>query len=556
MEKGYETLAGSLHGAGMDTLFGVMGETNLDLVAYLVERYGVRYIAARHEAGAMAMATGYAQASGRVGFATVTCGPGLTNAITPLVTAVRDQARTLLITGQLPLATIGRSQTFDQAALLAPTGAAVIQVETAAALNDAVTEALERIEGRHGPAVLNILAPVLDGPCDPSPPALRHATPMRRQVEIDAAALAACADILANAKRPVILAGRGAVQSGAGPALRTLAHRTNAALATTLLAKGLFAGDARDLGIVGGISMPDTVAALAACDGLIAFGASLNGWTTRAGALCPDARVVQVDHDRGAGVRATVPVQLGVAGDANDVAMRLSDLAAAGGHSQIWWKGLDLAPGEQVPAASALSDPRHICRALNEALPASRTVTVDAGQFLEFPCKFLDVPDERGFIFTLGFGTVGLGLATAIGAALGRPERLSIAVVGDGGFMMSMQEIETAARHRIALVLLVIDDGGYGAEIKHLEDRGWDTRLARFVNPDIAAVAASLGARAVAIHEPSEIAAAVADVARLDGPLVLHAKVDPSTRAEWMAIMHAARQHAARQQAAPLQAQA
>ena len=165
-DTGYAVLARELHAAGMETLFGVMGEANLDLVACLVEHHGTRYIRARHEAGAVSMAEGFAHASGKIGFATVTCGPGLTNAMTPLITAVRSQSAVLLITGQLPLEAWSRSQTIDQRALIEPTGATILQVSTPSELPGAVSRAVRLIRDRRRPAVLNVVMPVLEGPSE------------------------------------------------------------------------------------------------------------------------------------------------------------------------------------------------------------------------------------------------------------------------------------------------------------------------------------------------------------------------------------------------------
>lgn len=538
---GYATVAADLRAAGIDTLFGVMGEANLDLIACLSGRHGIRYVAARHEAGAVAMADGFARSSGRLGVATVTCGPGLTNAITPLVTAVRAHAEILLVTGQLPLSATGRSQTIDQVALLAPTGAGIVHVEAAAELPGAVDRAIALVRKTRRPVVLNILMPVLDGAAARGPARVEAEPPAEvRPPPISDETIDRILTALVGADRPVILAGRGAVEAGIGPALRDLADRTGASLAVSLLAHGLFAGHPRDLGVAGGVSSPENFEALAEADLLLALGAGLNGWTTRAGTAAPNATVIHVDRDPAAFASASRPIDLAVQAEIADAVSCLLARLDPAPARRAPPPAVPRAAAPPHPARAGTVDPRAFCRLLDELLPRERTVTVDAGHFFEFPTRFLSVPDERGYLFTIAFGTVGLGLATAAGAALGRPERVSVAFVGDGGLMMSLVDLDTIGRERLPMVIVVLNDGAYGAEIKHLADRGWDVRLAQFTNPDFASLAATLGIHGIRIGDLAD-PPDLRQVGRPTGPILLDVSVDPSVKAEWMSVMHAAR---------------
>lgn len=547
-ENGYELLARELSESGIGTAFGVMGEANLDLVACLVQRHGLRYVPARTEAGAVSMAEGYAHASSQIGVATVTCGPGLTNAISALTSAVRAQTPLLLITGQLPLAMTSRSQTIDQHAILVPTGAIIEHVADAADLPGAVRRTIAAMRERRLPAVINVLMPVLAAEITVGRrPATPSIAPTARQPdEVSPRDLAAFADRLAQAKRPVILAGRGAVQADAGTALAGLAERIDAALLTSLLANGLFAQSPRNLGIAGGLASGQALDALAQADVVAVFGASLNGWTTRGGQFAPQAQILHCDRHPQAFAGATIPVTATITGDAKVVASQLERLASArwsagSAPASTWWRRNGPVAEPVAETKAGLVDPRLLCSALNAILPEQRSLVIDAGHFLEFPCRSIAVPDVQAFNFTVHFGCVGLGLATAIGAAVGRPERRAVAVLGDGGLMMSLNEIETAARLAIPVVFLVMNDGAYGAEIKHLEDGGWPVALATFSNPDFAAVARALGAGAASVRSLDDLVRLGPALQHLEGPFLIDAKVDPTVKAEWMAIMKTAR---------------
>lgn len=553
--SGYAVIAKELHEAGIDTLFGVAGEANLDLIACLTEQHAARYIASRHEAGAVAMADGFARASGEFGCATVTCGPGLTNTITALITAVRNQSQVLMITGQLPLEATERSQTIDHGALLVPTGVSIMNVSDPDVLLGAVGRALDEIREKRKPVVLNVLIPVLEASYrlpeavekTVSPEGNSTSQSLNTAVE-DEEACRHFLDALLDAERPIIVAGRGAVQAGAGPALEKLAVRVGAGLATTLLAHGLFAKNPRNLGFAGGLSSPENFAALQKTDVVAVFGAGMNGWTTRGGSAFKEARkILHCDRDPLAFARSTVGTDVTVCGDADAVATKLlalldsSDQKTAQTAGDFWWKQAKLDTKGEEEGGKSLLDPRSLCRTINQLLPEPITLTLDGGHFMEFPCQHVTVPDERGFLFTLGFGSIGLGLATAIGAAVGRPDRLSVAVVGDGGLMMSLPEIETAARYQIPLLVLVMNDNCYAAEVKHLEDRGWQSSLVQFANPSFAEIAVALGAKGLTVDTLNDLVGLESMLAAPDGPIVIDAKIDPSVKARWMSIMHQAR---------------
>jgi thiamine pyrophosphate-dependent acetolactate synthase large subunit-like protein len=179
-------------------------------------------------------------------------------------------------------------------------------------------------------------------------------------------------------------------------------------------------------------------------------------------------------------------------------------------------------------------DPRTLTRALDELLPVERTVVVDSGHFMGWPSMYLRVPDPAGFVFPQAFQCVGLGLGNAIGAAIARPDRLTVAALGDGGALMALSEIETLGRLRIPLLVVVYDDAAYGAEVHHFRALGQAVDLAQFPDADLAALARAAGCRGLTVRAPADLDGVRDWLAERDGPLVVDAKVDPDVVAEWL----------------------
>jgi thiamine pyrophosphate-dependent acetolactate synthase large subunit-like protein len=354
--------------------------------------------------------------------------------------------------------------------------------------------------------------------------------------------IATVATLLADAQRPAIIAGRGAVLAGAREPLRRLGELTGAVLATSAVANGLFAGDPYDVGIAGGFSSPLAARLLSEADAVIAFGAALNQWTTRHGTLiAPDAKVVQVDLDEEA-IGAHRRVDVGAVGDAAATAEALANALEGRGASErrnaalaedirdFRWRN---EPYEESTARDAL-DPRTLTIVLDDLLPPERTVVVDSGHFMGWPSMYLRVPDPAGFVFPQAFQCVGLGLGNAIGAALARPDRLTVAALGDGGALMALPELETLGRLGLPMLVVIYDDAAYGAEVHHFRPLGQAVDLAQFPATDFAALAEAAGCQGVTASTVDDLAAVRDWVGRRDRPLVLDAKIDPDICAEWL----------------------
>jgi thiamine pyrophosphate-dependent acetolactate synthase large subunit-like protein len=353
------------------------------------------------------------------------------------------------------------------------------------------------------------------------------------------------AELLRASQRPVFVAGRGG--RGAGPKIAALAEASGALVATSAVAHGLFAGDPFGLGISGGFSSPFTASTIAGADLVVGWGCALNMWTMRHGSLIgPDATVVQVDLEDAA-LGANRPIDLGVVGDCAQTAAGALELLEASGYRSTGLRTPEMAAAiaaharwntevtEDLSTESTI-DPRVLSRELDVLLPPERIVAIDSGNFMGYPSAYLRVPDEHGFCFTQAFQSIGLGLATAIGAATAQPDRLPVLGTGDGGFLMAIAELETAVRLGIPLVVVVYNDAAYGAEVHHFDAEEEDLEVVRFPVTDIAAIARGHGAAGVVVRTRADLVA-VSDwlAGPRDRPLVIDARIASDGGAWWLA---------------------
>lgn len=538
-----EVIGRTLAERGVETFFGLVGSGNFAVVNALRDA-GAEFYSSRHECGAIMMADGYARVSGKVGVCTTHQGPGFTNALTGLVEAAKSRTPLVLIAADTPAGTLWSNFKIDQAAFAATAGAIPERVRSRETAAEDAARALRRARVERRPVVLNVPIDLVersvpdDSTAIPDRPDLVASRPSERSV-VEAV------NLIVASERPVILAGRGAALSEGGrEALEALGERVGALMTTSAVGNGLFSGNPYDLGISGGFSSPLAVELLGRADLVLAFGASLNRWTTRHGRLfSEDARVVQVDLDAepiGALHRADV----GIVGDAAATARAILEELASRGVRKGGFRGEGLEreisarrhrdePYEDRGTNEHI-DPRTLSIALDDLLPEERTVATDSGHFMGYPAMYLPVPDERSFVFAQAFQSVGLGLANGIGAAIARPDRPTVAAVGDGGALMALGELETAARYKLPMVVVVYNDAAYGAEVHHFGPMGRPVDATQFPDTDFAALARAAGAEGITVRDPGDLVPLKEWLGRRDGPLVIDAKVNPEVRAEWL----------------------
>ncbi len=536
-----EIVGRTLASLGVDTVFGVVGSGNL-VVSNALHGAGARFVAARHETGAVSMADGWARTLGKPGAASVHQGPGLTNAITGLTEAAKGRTPLVVLAGETPATAIGSNFRIDQVGLVSVTGAVPERVEEPASAAGATCRAMRRAQVERRPVVLMLPTDVQRMQCpetDTQPDHNELALPA-----VDGGAISSLADLLEDAERPVIVAGRGALLAQARQSLTNLGERVGAVLTTSAMAHGLFHGERFDIGIAGGFSTPLAQELLSQADLVLAFGASLNRWTTRNGShFAPDASIVQVDLEASA-IGLHHRADLGIVGDARAVAEAVTHELESRGLERVGFRraGLigrlershwreqpyvDSSPRDRV-------DPRALSIALDDLLPDDRTLALDSGHFMGYPAMYMRIPDPAGFVFTQAFQSIGLGLSSAIGAAVARPDRVCVAALGDGGALMSLPELETAARLGLRLLIVVYNDAAYGAEVHHFGPQGHPLELVRFPDTDFAGLARAAGAGGVTARSVSDLAPVAEWLEDGAGPLMVDAKVDPSVCAEWL----------------------
>ncbi|HEX2031091.1 MAG TPA: thiamine pyrophosphate-binding protein [Actinomycetota bacterium] len=535
-----EAIGAALAEAGVRDAFGLIGSGNFAVTHAMTAR-GVRFVGARHESAAISMADGYARVSGRVGVATVHQGPGVTNAMTALAEAAKARTPLLVLAADTSTAAVRSNFRIDQSGLAGAVGAMHERAHSAESAGTDLERAWRQAAGERRTVLFSLPLDVQAGEAGHLGPLRVPAPPPRPPAAEDVRRVA---DLLAGAEAPVIVAGRGAVLAGAGAALEALGELVGALLATSANGHGFFAESPWGLGISGGFAPPAAVGLLREADAVLAFGASLNMWTTRHGELIgARARVVQVDAEPEA-IGAHRPVDVGVVADARLTAEALADELARRGHAATGLRRPEVARAiaeggwRDVPDDDASDgdriDPRTFSKALDAVLPAERVVAVDSGHFMGWPPMYLSVPDAAGFLFTQAFQSIGLGLSSAIGAAVARPDRLTVACLGDGGALMAAGEFETLVRLALPILVVVYNDAAYGAEVHHFRPQGYPVDLVRYPDPDLAGLARGLGAEAATVRSLDDLEGLEKWLERREGPFVLDVKVVPDVVAEWL----------------------
>jgi thiamine pyrophosphate-dependent acetolactate synthase large subunit-like protein len=525
---------------GVKAAFGVVGSGNL-VVTNALCRHGVQFHHARHEMSALCMADGYARVSGEVGVCSVHQGPGLTNTMTGLAEAAKSRTPVLVLAGETPAAALTSNFRIDQHDLVESVGAIADRVHSARTAADDAARAYYRAIVERRPVVLMMPIDIQPQPAGQTEPSRPPLPPLPKPTP-NAEAVSAAADLLQTARRPAIIAGRGAVLADAGPALEQLGERIGAVLATSAPANGLFTGLPYALGISGGFASPFAATILPQADVVLVAGASVNHWTTKYGALiATGAKVIQIDVDPRA-IGRNRPADAALIGDVASAANALIDALA--NHRNTGFRTAELeaeiaaTTWRDDPYDDASTDewidPRTASIALNDLLPTNRAVAVDSGHFLGYPSMYLDVPDARAWVFPNGFQAVGLGLGNAIGAAVADPNRVTVAAIGDGGAFMALAELETAARLKLTLLVVIYDDAAYGAEVHHFGPMGQDVSCVRFPDADLAAIARAAGAKAATVRATDDLKIVEEWLMNPHGPLVLDVKVNPTICAEWL----------------------
>lgn len=513
--KIYEAVAQAFRAEGVQTHFSLLGDGNLHWAIALQEQGGVRAVHARHEHCAAAMALGYASATGDVGVASVTCGPGFTQLMTALASGARDRLPLVVFAGESPMHSRWWIQEIDQRPLAVACGAAYIAAHSAQLIHYHVQEAFRIARHERRPVVLGVPYDFQQqempdiGPYEPSSRVIPELTPILP----DPAQIRRVAERLRAAKRPLLVGGRGLLAAQGESEVERLADLAGALLATSLPARGLFDHHPFSLGVVGGYGRMVARECGGQADLVLAFGASLSAFT-RAGGMFANAEIVQVDAAPVGRRDGNRVADLYLRADARLAAAALLDELGNGGALASEVRTPELArrireePADDgvFPDQPNTVDPREAFKALERSIPGDYDVIGGSGHQAYFH-TVMRGGDPRRYHSLREFGAIGNALSYAIGVAAARGNDGKVVVYdGDGGLLMNIQELETIARHGFKVLIVACNDGAFGAETHHLRKEGLDDSIVVFGRPDLSAIARGFGLTGETVTDAAQLA--------------------------------------------------
>ena len=552
IQSTYEVLAKDIQSLGIDTVFGLISDDTALFVTAL-DMIGVQFHGARHENTAITMAEGYASTSGRLGIAVVGRGPATANGMHGAVYANRTGSPVLIIYGDAPVAdghinTLGPDyKEFNSTMVLSAAGLQVFRATSPKGARTALADAVATAQLGNAVALLlptsvqlekfEVKDDVAVSPAIPDPPRCEKATPQT---------ISTTAELLNKSRRPLIVAGVGVHRAGANQALEKLADRIGALLITSARAKDMFRGNPHNLGIIGSFSHSVARRFIDQTDCVLVFGASLNFWTTSFGTFVPAVPLIQVDSKR-VNIGKFSNADVAVVGDARLVAEQLLDALPDRSEEEKPFHSQDVRQslakfdpaGEFRPAHTARTiDPRSLGIALDRLLPENRNLVYDAGNFLGI-VPYISVPGPGHFKFTNNFASIGLGFGAALGVAKARPDSTTVLVVGDGGFLMTLGELETVVREDLPLVIIVMNDCAYGAELHFLKIHQVSVATSVFPDVDFAPIAEGFAFEAATIRSLDELERAAPMLENPQGPVLLDCKINAEIAAPFMSELAA-----------------
>jgi thiamine pyrophosphate-dependent acetolactate synthase large subunit-like protein len=510
----YQALAEAFAAEGVDTHFTLMGDGNMHWVAAMQKLDGMNTFSARHEHCACAMAMGYHYATGKVGVASVTCGPGFTQIMTALTTASRARLPLVVFAGEAPIDAKWYNQALDQPPFAAACDAHYISAHSPQLMHHYVREAFYLARTQRRPVVLGVPYDLQKQPLpnigayQPSSevlPQVEPAPPHPHQVD-------QLVEKLLRAKCPIVLCGRGVVASGAAAEVEAIADRSGALLATTLPARGLFDRNPFSLGVAGGFARDIARELGKKVDLVIAFGTSLNYYTVDNGNMFPNAEVVQIDIAPLGFAHGKKSGDLHLAADAKLAALAILAKLRTGGAPAAAIRSAELARRIKDQPADAAEfavepgtlDPRRVIDELDRVIPKDFDSVSGSGHQSYFHSVMRGRRAEN-YHAIRAFGAIGSGISYAIGVAAARRNGKVVLFEGDGSFLMHIQELEMVQRHRLKLLFCIFNDGAYGAEIHKLRADGVDDSASVFGFTDFAAVAKGFGLRGANVTDVSQL---------------------------------------------------
>jgi acetolactate synthase-1/2/3 large subunit len=527
---GAQAIIASLEQHGVSHIFGYPGGANIPMFDALIDS-SLRLVLSRHEQGAVHMADGFARASGKVGVALVTSGPGATNAITGILTASMDSVPLIVVCGQTITANLGLDafQEADVSGISYPVVKHSYLVKKTSDIPAVMKEAFYLASsGRPGPVLIDVPKDVSAATFEPDFSVPMNLPGYRVKSGYDEKTIEDAVGLLAGAKRPLILVGHGAVISGAGDEVRSLAEKLRAPVVSTLLGKGCFPEDHElSLGMLGMHGTAYANHAVKECDLILSIGSRFDDRITgNVKTFCRHAKKIHVDIDAAERDRQ-VEVDLFVHADAKEATAAILALAKPGDtvewleRTRRWRREFPLAYEANVLSARLVID------AVQRLSGGKAIVATDVGQHQMWAAQFIKTRNPRDWITSGGAGTMGFGFPAAIGAQLARPGETVIAIVGDGGFQMTEAELSTAMLQKTPVKILVIDNKYLGM-VRQWQDIFFNNRLSGVAmenNPDFVKLAEAYGMKGFHIGSAAEAEGVLRSALEYPGPCLIHAEV-------------------------------
>jgi acetolactate synthase-1/2/3 large subunit len=525
---------------GVDAVFGIPGGANLPTYDALYDA-GIRNILCRHEQGAGHAAEGYAKASGKVGVALATSGPGATNLVTAIADAMLDSVPTVFLTGQVRTDLMGTDgfQEADTVGITMPVVKHSFQVLDPREIPLMIHEAFHIARtGRPGPVLVDVPQDLsrADIPYDPSAASKVDLPGYKNFVEGNAKQIRLAAKALANARRPVIYAGGGVINGNAAEELTELVVTGGFPITCTVMGLGGFpAPHELWLGMLGMHGTRTANYAMDEADLIVSVGARFDDRITgKLSEFAPHAKFVHIDVDP-AEISKNVPAHIPIVGDCKRILPKLTAeyraLEADRGRMDEWWQTIrewqERYPLKYEPSQDGEIMPQRMVQTMYEVTKGDAIITSDVGQHQMWCAQYYSFAKPRKWINSGGLGTMGFGLPSAVGAKVAKPDELVVCLAGDGSLVMTCQELATAVEHDIDVKVFIMNNGYLGM-VRQWQELFWDKRYSAVdmgKSPDWVKLAEAFGATGMRVSADDEVEDAMRQAIETEGPVVLDVQV-------------------------------
>jgi acetolactate synthase-1/2/3 large subunit len=527
-----------LKAEGVEVVFGLPGGANLPTYDAFYDA-GIRHVLVRHEAGGGHAAEGYAKATGKVGVALGTSGPGATNLVTAIVDAMMDSVPTVFITGQVRTDLLGTDgfQEADTIGITIPAVKHSFMIQHPLEIPRMIHEAFYLARtGRPGPVVVDIPVDLSRADIPYEPVSDVKLPGYQPTTEGNQKQIRQAAKALAAAKRPVIYAGGGVVNANAAAELRDLVTADRFPVTCTLMGLGAFPGThAQWLGMLGMHGTRTANYAMDEADLICAVGARFDDRITgKLSEFAPRAKFIHIDVDP-AEISKNVPAHIPIVGDAKAVLPKLAAeyraLEPEQSRLEAWWTRIEewqrRYPLRYEDSADAEIKPQYMVQALYEATGGDAIVTSDVGQHQMWTAQYFHFDKPRRWINSGGLGTMGFGLPAAMGAAVGCPDQLVVCVAGDGSVQMNAQELATCAQEGIPIKVFIMNNGYLGM-VRQWQELFWDKRYSQVdmgSHPDFVKLAEAYGATGIRLEDKRTLVDDFKKAIATEGPVVVDVRV-------------------------------